>query len=228
VSALAAHLGENRRRAGVVVLEEDPTHFDDAKRGHLSAGIPSPDESIEALLAALGQNDATETPESPSGPQHGARMTPIRTAAYAPLLALSPHDRAWLEGGSVRDGISSGFVESLKFALRYTRAASAITIHDAPGSERLAMEPVLPHQNITVRVTYLFQCSIPLVRSILCKPLSHWVPASGASDDSTHILAQSELPAELSLIAPESARFVSLVSEVTLPLQGAGYYGTER
>ena len=221
-------------RSAVVVLEEDPTHFDGAKRGNLSAGQPNPEETIEALLSALGQDEASESPEVPDGPQQGARMTPIRTAAYAPLLALSPHDRAWIEGGSVRDGVTSGFVESLRFALTYTRAASSISIHDDPGSDRLARDPVEHGEDITVRVSYLFQCSIPLVRSILCKPLSHWVPVTDEEEDEqeldedNHLLAQSELPGELSRVAPDSARFVPLVAEVTLPLQSAGYYGKER
>ncbi len=215
-------------RSAVVVLEEDPVDFDGSKRGGLSDGEPNPDESIEALLDALGQNEAIQTPESPGGPQHGARMVPIRTAAYAPLIALSPHDRAWLEGGSVRDGVSSGFVESLRFALQYTRAATSISIHDSPNSETLARDPVPWGEDITLRVTYLFQCSIPLVRSILCKALSHWVPPADSDEDEPHLLAQSELPDTLSEIAPESARFLPIVSEVTLPLQSAGYYGRTR
>jgi hypothetical protein len=213
-------------RSAVVVLEENPEHFDDAERGSLSEGQPNPDESIEALLSALGRDEEVETPEPPEGRQQGARMTPIRTAAYSPLLALAPHDLAWEEEGSVHDGVRSGFIESLSFALTYTRAASAISVHDSPGSKQLAAEPIQPNRTITLRVNYLFQCSIPLVRSILCKPLSHWVPASEDHDEEEpHLLAQSELPGELVNVAPQSARFVPLVAEVTLPLQSAGYYG---
>lgn len=217
-------------RSAIVIVEDAPEHFDDAPRGSLSAGKANPEEAIESLLTALGNDDATDAPSPPEGPQHGARMTPIRTAAYAPLLALSPHDRAWVEGGSLRDGVRSGFIENLGFALRYTRAATSISVHDYPESDWLAQEPLHQDANLTLRVTYLFQCSIPIIRSILCSPLEHWIPATDEDededeDDQTDLLAQSEAPGELTRIASESSRFMLIVKEVTLPIQGAKYYG---
>ncbi len=110
-------------RSAVVVLEDSPEHYDSAARRDLSAGSPNSEESIEQLVTTLDQADEKDPPSSPDRPQQGARMTPVRTAAYAPLLTITPNAKAWSEEASVRGGVHTGFLSDMEF-LHRVRARS--------------------------------------------------------------------------------------------------------
>jgi hypothetical protein len=54
--------------------------------------------------------------------------------------------------------------------LVYNRGGAAITLREAPGSTKLADEPIGPAALVTVRVVYMYRCSVPIASRILCRP----------------------------------------------------------
>ena len=162
-------------------------------------------------------------------------MQTIRTAGYLPLLALAPRPDAVMVGGdpSLGDSLPAGFESRLLFGLRWTRAASVITLHDAPGSDELAAEPVGHKAPVTVRTTYLFHCAVPLVRALMCDTLASLLAPSQtffgpiAATDARSALGKrlqlAEAPGDLEQLAGSGSRFAVLTAEATLPNQGADY-----
>lgn len=207
-------------RSAAVVLEDSPDHYDDAPRRTLSEGEPNPDEAIEALISGLGFGELDGPSDIPDGPQHGARMVPIRTAAYSPLLALAPDADAWAKESSISGAVRGGFLENLEFAVAYSRAATSISLHDAPRTIQLPVEPLREKSVVSARVTYFFRCSIPFVRKILCDSLPNLLTVKEGEPEP---LSQAEAPDSLIEIAPEEARFMALTAVASLPTQNAGY-----
>lgn len=220
-------------RSAMVVLEEDPEQYDGVPRGMLSEGDPNPDESLESLLEELELASNLPSPER-EDPQQGARMEPIRTAGSVPLLSLAPSRGGWQKETSVGDGVRGGWADDFPFSIFYTRAASQITVHQGATSEQLAVEPVAPDALVRVRVEYLYQCSIPLVRNLLCDELSDLLDEPEEDlGETVRQVVRDVLPFQeretqpfqrLREEAPGGARFVRLIGEASLPNQGAKYY----
>lgn len=239
-------------RSAIVVLEDDPERYDDAPRGRLSvkrAAVSAQTALFTALGLAAGELPELPDPSLPTPPagdseggdedgtddvppQQGARMVPIRTAAYARLITLAPRAAAPGERDSLLAAVSNDFVSELGAALRYTASAAVVTLH-RNGAEHLAVEPVPRDVPITARVTYLYTCRVPVVRVVMCRSLASLLPpASEASDeDSGGVLAErmklAERPADLEAIVPPGAHLAVLTADVTLPNQGAAYVYAE-
>ncbi|HKY34632.1 MAG TPA: TadE family protein [Polyangiaceae bacterium] len=248
------HAAQSAVRTAIVILDEPPADFGDAPRGFLSQGQPNPASSAEALLSALGvdiqePSDALAADIASAGvnsaigatggEQAGARMVPIRTAAYFPLLALAPRPSTLLgtDAQSLGDGLPEGFGSRMQFGLEFLRAAAVVTVHDGPAAEALAAEPVEPKAPVTVRVTYLFHCAVPLARILVCDSLlSLLTPETslfglslptGKRAALIRRLKLAEAPGALQKLANPASRFAVLTAEATLPNQGARYYQPE-
>lgn len=217
-------------RSAIVVLEDSPADYDGAPRGSLSKGHGGSDRATRALFDALGL-EASDSPSGQtlnSGPQQGARMGLIRGAAYAPLLALSPRGSlvAGVGAETLGESVPAGLRDRIGSALAYARAASVVTIHG--GSGALVSEPVDGRAAVTVRVTYLYPCAVPLVRVLMCRTLATLLGSTAtAGGDGAPLFERvklSEAPDDLLRIAAPTARFIPLTAEATLPNQGAAYY----
>ena len=256
------HAANRAARSAVVVLESDPNDFGGVERGWISCGSASGSQLPQDLLRRFGFDvPGTSAVSSSSilappgcvasassatgGGQQGARMAPIRFAAYMPLAVLAPLS-AWLDGrkqeGSLGDALAVSTQARLVAALLYNRAGAVVTIQAGPALDELAPEPIGSKAPVTVRVTYLYYCSIPVVRVLACKSLTDLagsVPASltgprwfGAPHDTrtaaqrrlASFLALAEDPKLLARLDATGARFVVLTAETTLPNQGAAYY----
>ncbi len=229
---IVRHAAYSAARSAIVVLDEAPAGYDGAPRGSLSKGSGSTDEMVGRLFADV-MDDASSvlgkvasatvgSGVESTAPQAGARMAPIRTAAYAPLLVLAPSRRLVSKNaeGSLLDSLGGGLAQ-LAFGLDYTRAASAVTIQAGPGSDTLVTEPVGRADAVTVRVTYLFACTVPLVRTLLCPSVLASSSSAGAATSSAALkYAESN---DLAQLVDPSTRFVAITAEATLPNQGAGY-----
>lgn len=227
------HAAFSAVRSAIVVLEEPPDEHGGAPRGSLSEGRPH--SGPEAVLAALdfGFSGAHAARESTgtngrvgvAGLQQGARMTPVRTAAYLPLLILAPNESAVTDSNaaSLKGSLPAAFASRLPFALEYTRAATVVTVHSREGAEQLAVEPIGRTAPVTVRVTALFHCGVPLVAALMCRSLGA-LTGSGALADRLKLAESAEALDDL--VVP-SARFIALTAEATLPNQGAGYYASQ-
>jgi hypothetical protein len=229
-------------RSAVVVLEDDPAHYGGAPRGWISTESTSAPASMNALFEALGipsdlassfpAETGTGKAGTPVAPQ-GARMVSIRTAAYVPLLVLAPSGTGD-EPASVAKSVTSELETSLLGALAYTRSASAVTLHTDSATDRPAIEPIARDAAVTARVTYLYECGVPLVRSLMCRSLASVLASKG--DDATSGAANAgasatvadrlqfaEAPSELQDVTGSEQRFRALTAAVTLPNQGAAY-----
>jgi hypothetical protein len=182
------HAAVQAARAAVVAIDDDP-YFDgdDAtQRKHVSAtGEGREGKSVSALTALLPGD----------GPELGRlrskgcdRLKRIRSAAYAPLSTLAPPlDQLGLSlpgllgvgdaaGGQSLSGAigESPWLRVLGGLALYNRAAAAITFPEEPGSATLLDSHDIEFaddQVVTVRVTYLYRCGVPIVRDIMCSTL---------------------------------------------------------
>lgn len=211
-------------RSAIVVLEDPPEYFDNAAPGDLSGGRAYPVKDWDKVVAKLGIRKTSVTTYQAQVaqiagqfmPQHGARMVPIRTAAYLPLIALAPNEDQSRPGNdSVASSLASTSDSQISFALEFTKAATTVSIHDSADSDELALEPIGAKSSVTVRVAYAFHCTVPVVRGLMCSSIGR-LPLTGVERQ----LAISQLQP---LIGP-SAKFKLLSASATLPNQGADYY----
>jgi TadE-like protein len=234
---IVQHAALSGARSAIVVLEDDPRRYGDAPRGSLSKGETTTAPSIEQALAsfvALPSWAHSGALGQAQGPQHGARMASIREAAEFPLLALAPREDAIArpQDGSVASSLGASVAGQLVFAVGYTRAAAVITVH-ASGSDELASEPVEPNAAVSVHVTYLYSCGVPIVRALICRSLSSWLGPPGSSlwslfggGDRTSLGKRFDLAEDrggLERLAGPGSFFAPLSGEATLPNQGAAY-----
>ena len=251
------HAANCAARSAVVVLEGSPGDFGGVERGWVSRGSAHGSQLPESLLRSFGfdvpsvESGASfwapiaEVSNAIGPQQQGARMAPIRFAAYVPLAVLAPVS-AWLEPqrheGSLGDALAVSSRARLVSSLLYNRAGAVVTLQAGPAVDELVPEPIGRKAAVTVRVTYLYYCSIPVVRVFACKSLKDLaggIPSasqglfwSGASHDVrtaeqkrlASILWYAEDPKLLARLDAADARFVVLTGETTLPNQGAAYY----
>lgn len=172
-------------RSASVVLDDDPARYNGAKRLDI---------------------------------QDEARVAPIRDAVHARLAAIVPPRAlaalAGAPGSSVLDALGRAPAERLAQAPLYLPAVTAITFPRAPGSEALFEERVEPVDTITVRVTHLATCTIPLVAKIMCSALE---------DTEVGELERAPAASMLSALARSGIRGVVLQAEANMPLQDAPY-----
>ena len=235
------HAATSAARSAIVILEDDPERFDGAPRGSLTdkESGPAALELLSALelpgIDGVVSHAADDDGEVAGDAQRGARMVPIRTAAYFPLLALAP-DASVLEGNPADDVASSLTTElgrRAASALEYTRAATVVSVHSAPGTEELARH-IGKKEPVTVRVTYVVHCAVPLARSLVCNPLGDLVERhENEPHESEDVLvalgrrfATVESRSGFERLAASGARFVVFEAEATLPNQGAEYEPT--
>jgi TadE-like protein len=204
------HAATRAARATVVIVDDDPDRYGDEARGRVDlggqAGTPSP---VEAFLGGIGLGGG------PGDPGGGARFRDIHAAASIPLLAVAP-TAAQLddEKDSVDTSIGVGAERAATGARRYNRAALAITFPTEPGGDSFRTE-FDRDDMVTVRVTYLFHCSVPLVPQLMCDS------TAGVGGD---LSAEEEAQLDLGFLAGlTNPRFLVLRGETTLPNQGAGF-----
>lgn len=245
--AVVRHATYTAVRSAIVVLEDTPSAYDSgsdghdgAARGDISHGAPLAASGVGALLRAFGlqasslspgEGSAVEPSSESAVPQQGARMGPIRTAAYMPLLVLAPKSGPiGTRPASLAKSLTSELVSELDSALAYTESATVVTLHTRSGTETLATDPISPNASVTVRVSYLYECSIPLVRTFICRTLKALTETDDATTAAGKHAAElgarmrlAEVPGTLQTIAGPGALFYELRGEVTLPNQGAAY-----
>lgn len=225
---VVSHAAVAAVRSAIVVLE-DPRgdEYDDAPLGNLSDGRPS-SHGFSSLNSLLGDGDlgwlATDFSSSiqPRPRQKGARMAPIQLAAYVPLLTLAP-DLSSLSASTptLERSVSSRSLSEFGSAIAYTKAAAAVTVHSSEADAGLANEPMSAKGNVTVRVTYLHRCSVPVVRVLMCNTLSRLLQ----SDSNNRVLDTERLklgaePERVKQWVPSSERFIILSAVASLPNQG--------
>ncbi len=153
-------------RAAVVVLDDDPQYYNGAPRNSLSGGSPHTLDPVSAFALWMGvPPPALFSSDSP-------RLQDIRAAASIPLIAVSPNLSSLVGYRSVANAIGAGDTDRLgSDAALYTRGAVAVTFPSAPGASSYRTS-FGKHDDVTVRVTYLYHCGVPLVRYLMCESVA--------------------------------------------------------
>jgi hypothetical protein len=177
-------------RSAVVVLEDDCDDYQGEGFGVIdyhgsSSQRSSFREKLDSVMNWFRADDSA-LDHNLFYDRGGPRLRDIRSAVYLPLLAISPSVErvsGWFGfdfnpydwGSETKDSLlrAIGRHPELRFAagLLYNRAAAAITFPDTPGSESLIQGPLGPRDTVTLRVTYLYPCTVPLVSSFMCNSL---------------------------------------------------------
>lgn len=186
---VVTHAANTASRAAVVVLDDQESRYGDEARNSLAGGGggDSPMDSVGGLLewAGLGGAGGISGGSSGGGSDgaSGERLSAIRSAASIPLLAVSPSFSQLMGSESVYSAIGGNPAErGLTGAALYNRTAVAVTFPTERGGSAFKTD-YEDNEDVTVRVTYLFHCAVPLVSRIMCDDilsLKTGVPAAAA------------------------------------------------
>jgi hypothetical protein len=226
-----SHAATAAVRSAIVVLDDTADIYAGAPRGVLSGRAQS-QPARASLLGWLGTNvvspfttndENSRVARFRKHSQQGARMAPIRLAAEVPLMAIAPSQSTASQSvASLERNLVMGAEGQLGFASAYTAVATAVTIHSSDSSEELAPEPITATAPITVRVSYLYYCGVPVVRSLMCSSLATLLtqpPPERAA--AARRLTHFANPLALAALLKEPAYYAILTAQATLPNQGS-------
>ena len=233
---IVSHAAATAVRSAIVVLEDTADDYGGAPRGNLSKG-KSTSFDWSGLLGRLGMQSAGANSYSNSSSkdtskavvQHGARMTAIRLAATTPLLTLAPRMDSMGSTDTLEKNLVSDSATQLAFAYGYTEAAAAVVVKSSESNDALAYDPIDSKGSVTVEVTYLYYCGVPVVRGLICRSLSYLLDSHADSDDAKKAerLSQFANPRVLTALGSSSGRYTILTGQATLTNQGANYLTAE-
>jgi len=208
---MVKHSADAAARAAVVVLPDDPNEYGGEPEMSVDRN-PVTTSDLERVLGRI----ATAMRERPSADGvlralseetvlnlGRSRLNTIRLAAHIPLMPLAPVDVGRDAQPSI--GKAIGSERRLLSALYYQPFALAVTFPGLQGGEATGPE-------ITVRVTYAYQCTVPLARRILCQGFAD---IEGKED-----LGEAFFPFAQSFVG---GRFRGLQHETTLLIHDAPY-----
>lgn len=222
-------------RAAVVVLDDDPRHYDGTPRGRID-GVQAGSALDQRFAAQLGADAGRDW--IAQRPGDGPRMAAIRTAVHAKLAAIAPPAGllAGLAGPDVASAIGDPASRLASGLGRFVPMAAAVVFPSVVESAEL-QEDAVTTDPVVLRVTYLLPCAVPIARMLLCRKVA-WdaraqrltiIDADAATrralDDLRHA-PDASAQASLALLGVPVA---VLAAEASLPLQAAPYaYAGER
>jgi len=163
---MVKHSADAAARSAAVVLPDDPAEYGGEPEMSVGRNRITGGDLARALggLAAALRSPSTRTiavafSREVLGNVGRSRLNTIRLAAHVPLMPLAPFNVGDDTRSSLRKAL--GGSRSLGSALYYQPFAVAVTFPGAVGA-------VVPGPEVTVRVTYAYQCSVPLARQIIC------------------------------------------------------------
>jgi len=209
-SLMVKHAADSAARSAAVVLPDDPAEYGGEPKMSLDRNSLAMDDLVAAMnqlsesLRRSSPNSLTSALSTDAFANVGrSRLNTIRLAAYVALAPLAPGHIGIDSRPSLRNAI--GDKRGPLSSLAYHPFALSVTFPGLNGS-------VASGPEITVRVTYAYQCSVPLARRLLCRSFDE-LPSSGDYE-------QAPLPM-LRYIA--GAHFHELRHETTLIIHDAPY-----
>lgn len=174
------HAATTAARAAVVVLDDDPSKYDDQPRNNVekqdNGGSSGGSDFLSSLQAIFGEGNSGGSDSSQESDSEselgGKRFTAIRQAANIPLLAVSPSvldvvSFSASQQSSLRRAIGGSNFTRLAGAYAYNLGAVAVTFPTAPRATSYRTT-FGPEDDITVRVTYIYNCAVPIVNRWMC------------------------------------------------------------
>lgn len=238
-------------RAAAVILDDDPVRYDGVACGVLAPTRDSRGPDLVGPIArqlaggaatgggaGVGAGGAAAGTPQPRARRGGPRLSAIRRAVSRPLAVLAPDagglGQVWSGSDSLAQTLGDGPLSRLAIGLGfYDDWVAAVTFPEAPGSPALygyALPPAAEGSEVTVRVTYLQRCGVPLVGALMCDDaldfaLDH-ARARVARGRARKPPAHAELryvpsPAGLAALLAGGGHFAVLTGEATLPRHAA-------
>ena len=207
---IVKHAADAAARSAVVVLPDDPNEYGGepkmtVERGRVTSGDLS--RALERVSSALEDSStrsvAAAFSERTFANLGRSRLNTIRLAAHIPLMPLAPINVGYDSSPSI--GKSVGGPRKLASSFYYQPFAVAVTFPGLSGDQ--VTEP-----EITVRVTYAYQCTVPIARNLLCTGFGRL----GSIDD----FDQAFFPLAQTFVG---GRFKRLRHETTLLIHDAPY-----
>lgn len=210
------HAAVQAVRAAVVTIDDDPYFYEDGTRKHLERDGQGTGGGFvsRALSLVTGQHASAFSGLGATGTE---RLNRVRNAAYLPLSTISPTHRQVaryvpgadliftdLEHRSVADEIGdSPFLRLSTGYGVYGRVAAAVTFPLSPGSKEFH-DPADAYFGdddvVTVRVTYLLPCNVPIARKVVCSTL---ISMTGIPDAVGDVLKALDSPSIENLVAAQ-------------------------
>jgi hypothetical protein len=224
------HAAVAATRSAVVVLEDDPKRHGGTPRRDVSDRGLDSSSAYTRLGRMLGLPKHAALSVFPLG---GPRMAAIRQAAHLPLAAISPDPKlvalSAMPGSlrSVERALGSSGATRLSFGLFvYTPLATAVTFPRAPGSRELMHDRLDALDHVTVRVTHIVPCAVPIAAQLLCKKLGEMLGLD--AERKAGLLELRHAPGHDAQRWLHPMRVAILRAEATLPAQPAPYpYASE-
>jgi len=184
---VVTHAAATATRAAVVVLSDDPRLYGDEPVNQIGGGgSGSGGDAVSDFLSSFGLGGGAG-PAASAG-RGGQRLNAIRAAASLPLLAVSPSLGQLTGDPNVYRAVGGNPDErAATGAALYNRTAMAVTFPSSP-SARTFRSSWSNNSPVTVRVTYMFHCGIPLVARLMCDDyfsLASGVPTAALRDLAT-------------------------------------------
>ncbi|MDD5306918.1 MAG: hypothetical protein PHU25_06305 [Deltaproteobacteria bacterium] len=156
---LVCHAAARAARAAIVILPDD--HEAALYAGEPLNQVGSGAPGLETYAAA----------------SDGGRLGAVRNAARLTLAPVSPSPESFGSSSLAGAIASSGPTSIAAGLVGWTAYAAAVTFPDGNGGYRASFEPKGP---VTVRVTFLFRCAVPVASAILCRRWTDLDPAAAA------------------------------------------------
>lgn len=209
-SLIVRHSADAAARSAAVVLPDDPGEYGGEPQMSVARNRVDPAGFIDSLARRIpgstdrsGVESIQATGRGPVAHLGRSRLNTIRLAAHVPLMPLAGSLPFGMRYASFERALARP--DSLASAPLYQPFAVAVTFPGIDGD-------LVTGPEVTVRVTYAFQCRVPLARAILCR----------AFDD----LAGQQSTREVPLGAPEGlvrGRFREIHHEATTLVHEAPY-----
>ncbi len=183
-SLVVQHSANVAARAAMVVMDDDPQYYDDEARRQLNTTATGMSSFVQTAGGLIGRFFGSSG--GGSGPQWtgGARLQAVEFAAGMPLLPLSPSPLSIArlpQDESVRGGLGMTGFDSpearVAWGIVYNSMAMRVTFPQAGGStssyntDFAAPDAVGDAGQLIARVTYLYNCQIPLANRLMCEDL---------------------------------------------------------
>lgn len=246
------HAAASTVRSAIVVLPDDPYAYEGHTRNRIFQDSSCSEGFVGKLHTLLGKlgSHSMAIPEAGKC-LGGPRMSAIRFAAIMRMLPFSPNPQS-IAPGALGDSIRAfGTAGWIAGAAAYSFGATAVTFPEGPGSKknRASLSWSDNEEEVTVRVTYLAHCGIPIARFFMCDS-SHslflgadldFFPRDFKGKLTAHTRIQSSKatiannmslgvgsPALFLALMASGERFMVLSADATLPLNSAPYTYKEK
>lgn len=174
------HSANTAARAAIVVLDDDASKYDDQARNSVQkpsgGGSSGGDGLLSTVTDLLGGGDGStgggdsgsSTGDTESNSELGGkRFSAIRSAASLPLLGISPSIQDITASSSLRSAIGRSDITRLVGAFIYNKFAVGVTFPQSPRASEY-QNTFSYDEDVTVRVTYMFNCAVPIVNRWMC------------------------------------------------------------